>query len=99
MNPDKAAEERFKKVTVAFDIVGDPVKRKAYDRGEIDAAGDARRPTGRGPGRDLVPAAERAGVPASAASTPKTHLATSLRASEEPAGRRAPVAARIRATP
>lgn len=45
VNPgNKPAEERFKKVTVAFDIVGDPVKRKAYDRGEIDAAGDPRRP-------------------------------------------------------
>jgi DnaJ-class molecular chaperone len=50
VNPDKAAEERFKKVTVAFDIIGDPVKRKAYDRGEIDAAGDQRRPTGPRPG-------------------------------------------------
>lgn len=46
VNPSKQAEERFKKVTVAFDIVGDPVKRKAYDRGEIDAAGDPRRPAG-----------------------------------------------------
>lgn len=50
VNPEKAAEERFKKVTVAFDIVGDPVKRKAFDRGEIDAAGDPRRPTGPRPG-------------------------------------------------
>jgi DnaJ-class molecular chaperone len=46
VNPDQAAEERFKKVTVAFDILGDPEKKKAYDRGEIDAAGDPRRPTG-----------------------------------------------------
>ncbi|MCU0954527.1 MAG: DnaJ domain-containing protein [Hyphomicrobium sp.] len=46
VNPSKQAEERFKKVTVAFDIAGDPVKRKAYDRGEIDAAGDPRRPAG-----------------------------------------------------
>ncbi len=50
VNPAKSAEERFKKVTVAFDIVGDPVKRKAYDRGEIDAAGDPRRPSGPHPG-------------------------------------------------
>lgn len=50
VNPEKSAEERFKKVTVAFDIVGDPVKRKAFDRGEIDAAGDPRRPTGPRPG-------------------------------------------------
>lgn len=39
-NPgDKAAEERFKKVSAAFDIVGDPEKRKKYDAGQIDADG------------------------------------------------------------
>ncbi len=50
VNPAKTAEERFKKVTVAFDIIGDPVKRKAFDRGEIDGVGDPRRPTGPRPG-------------------------------------------------
>ena len=45
LNPvNKAsAEERFKKVSSAYDIVGDPVKRRQYDRGEIDANGEARR--------------------------------------------------------
>src|SRR5258706_11736408 len=45
LNPvNKAsAEERFKKVSSAYDIVGDPVKRKQYDRGEIDANGEPRR--------------------------------------------------------
>lgn len=39
-NPgDKAAEERFKRVSAAFDIVGDADKRKKYDAGEIDADG------------------------------------------------------------
>ncbi|HEX8232813.1 MAG TPA: J domain-containing protein [Caulobacteraceae bacterium] len=39
-NPgDKKAEERFKKVSAAFDILGDPDKRKKYDRGQIDANG------------------------------------------------------------
>ncbi|MBX3482453.1 J domain-containing protein [Phenylobacterium sp.] len=39
-NPgDKAAEERFKKVSGAFDIVGDPEKRKKFDAGQIDADG------------------------------------------------------------
>lgn len=39
-NPgDKAAEERFKKVSAAFDIVGDAEKRKKFDAGEIDADG------------------------------------------------------------
>ena len=37
-NPnDKAAEERFKRVTAAFDIVGDAEKKAKFDRGEIDA--------------------------------------------------------------
>lgn len=39
-NPgDKAAEERFKRVSAAFDILGDEEKRKKFDRGEIDADG------------------------------------------------------------
>lgn len=39
-NPgNKAAEERFKKVSAAFDIVGDVEKRKKFDSGQIDADG------------------------------------------------------------
>ncbi len=40
LNPgDKAAEETFKRVSAAHDLLGDPEKRARYDRGEIDAAG------------------------------------------------------------
>lgn len=46
VNPSAAAEERFKKVTVAFDVIGDADKRRAFDRGEVDAAGDPRRQGG-----------------------------------------------------
>jgi len=53
-NPDdKAAEERFKRVSAAFDILGDVEKRKKFDRGEIDADGrdtGGFRPTGGGGG-------------------------------------------------
>ena len=39
-NPgDKKSEERFKRVSAAFDILGDDEKRKKFDRGEIDADG------------------------------------------------------------
>ena len=40
LNPgDRAAEERFKKVSAAHDLLSDPEKRARFDRGEIDAAG------------------------------------------------------------
>jgi DnaJ-class molecular chaperone len=39
-NPNnKEAEERFKRVSAAFDIVGDADKRKKFDAGEIDTDG------------------------------------------------------------
>jgi DnaJ-class molecular chaperone len=39
-NPgDKASEEKFKRLSAAFDILGDAEKRKKFDAGEIDADG------------------------------------------------------------
>lgn len=39
-NPgDKASEEKFKRVSAAFDLLGDPDKRRRFDAGEIDADG------------------------------------------------------------
>lgn len=36
---DKSAEDRFKRVSAAFDLLGDEDKRKKFDLGEIDAEG------------------------------------------------------------
>jgi DnaJ-class molecular chaperone len=45
LNPgDRAAEERFKEVSAANDLLGDAEKRARYDRGEIDASGAERPP-------------------------------------------------------
>lgn len=44
-NPgDKSAEERFKRVSGAFDIIGDVDKRRKFDRGEMDADGRDQHP-------------------------------------------------------
>lgn len=43
LNPgDKAAEEKFKEVAAAYDLLSDPDKRKRFDGGEIDASGAER---------------------------------------------------------
>jgi DnaJ-class molecular chaperone len=43
LNPgDKGAEDRFKDVSGAYDLLGDPEKRARFDRGEIDASGAER---------------------------------------------------------
>lgn len=40
LNPgDPSAEARFKRISQAWEILGDPEKRARYDRGEIDATG------------------------------------------------------------
>lgn len=45
LNPgDKGAEDKFKEVAVAYDLVGDAEKRRRFDAGEIDASGAERPP-------------------------------------------------------
>ncbi len=56
LHPDKnpgntVADERFKRITAAFDLLGDKDKRAKFDRGEIDADGREQfRGFGGGPG-------------------------------------------------
>src|ERR1700737_1361771 len=43
LNPgNKQAEEKFKDISTAYDLLGDPQKRARFDRGEIDASGAER---------------------------------------------------------
>ena len=50
-NPDdKAAETRFKEISAAYDVLGDPEKRKTYDRGGLGAIFGQGGPAGGGPG-------------------------------------------------
>jgi DnaJ-class molecular chaperone len=47
LNPGKAeAEERFKSISAAYDLLSDAEKRARYDRGEIDESGAERPPRG-----------------------------------------------------
>ena len=43
VNPSSTAEERFKRVTAAYEIIGDAEQRKKFDSGDIDASGEPRR--------------------------------------------------------
>jgi DnaJ-class molecular chaperone len=43
LNPgDRQAEDKFKDISVAYDLLGDAEKRARFDRGEIDASGAER---------------------------------------------------------
>jgi len=49
VNPGKPeAAERFKEISVAYDLLGDKDKRARYDRGEIDEDGNPKMPFGSG---------------------------------------------------
>lgn len=60
---DKAAEERFKRATAAFNLLSDPVTKSRFDRGEIDADGNERMAFGsRGHARQGARASAGAGA-------------------------------------
>lgn len=44
VNPSPEAEARFKTISAAYDLLGDPDKRAQFDRGEIGADGEPLRP-------------------------------------------------------
>jgi DnaJ-class molecular chaperone len=47
LNPgNKECEDKFKAASAAYDLIGDPEKRRRYDNGEIDASGAERPPRG-----------------------------------------------------
>jgi DnaJ-class molecular chaperone len=47
LNPgDKAAEAKFKEITLAHDLLSDAEKRRRFDAGEIDASGQEQAPRG-----------------------------------------------------
>ena len=59
VNPgDKRAEERFKAISSAHDLLSDPVKRARFDRGELDATGQEVPPRGYRPGAGTHPGAD-----------------------------------------
>jgi DnaJ-class molecular chaperone len=52
LNPgDPKAEERFKTINAAHDLLSDPERRARFDRGEIDGDGHERPPPGPPPGQ------------------------------------------------
>jgi len=59
---DKAAEERFKRATAAFNLLSEPATKSRFDRGEIDADGNEQMAFGAGRARQGARAHAGAGA-------------------------------------
>ncbi|MEO1205899.1 MAG: J domain-containing protein [Pseudomonadota bacterium] len=63
LNPsDEAAAEQFRRLSAAYDIIGDPPRRRQFDCGEIDESGQPRAPFGGYGGRSWADAARGPGT-------------------------------------